>query len=332
LAQRTRALEIAARNDHAEAAAMLIVHGAVLNKVSQATGVYSFGALQFAALHGSCRSAAVLVHARADLDQMCVAHEARWMGTAASAAATKGHAHMLAFAAAAGANVHTCIGSTYLTAVSRTRRTPLHAAAVDGHVNVVEYLLSVKVSANVRVPDLLETPLQVAAYRGHALVVKALLAAKASTKPKRAHDEFSALCLASNPLLLDACRLDACALDIVKQLVAAGADVNSVCKSGWTALMCAASGGHVAIVVRLLQARACVNTRTPNRSSALDFPAVHRSQQLANVLLRAKATVEEHTDVGKQTSTLLAAAAATATTATTAATAALCVRETRNCT
>lgn len=277
-ALKRQALEIAARNDHAAAVAVLLRWHAHEHRKEFLPGLGPwFGALQFAALHNSCHAAALLVSARASVNEKCRRPGHSLAGNAIWLAARMGHKNMMEFAVAAGADVNQHNG-TYLGP-------PVHAAAAHGHVDIVQYLLGVKVSVDSRAVADGATPLRVAAIHKQVAVIDALVQAKASV---RDGDAGSAL--------LVACKH----LDVVEQLLAAGAAV------GVEALRAAVQSGSAAVVSRLLQARAFHGWADSTGCTVLDIAAEARRPLVAKVLLRAKAIVYDRTPVGRQTAARLA--------------------------
>src|SRR6266478_249224 len=88
--------------------------------------------------------------------------------------------------------------------------TPLHLAAVEGHTDVVKYLLAGKADVNALDKDD-ETPLHLAAFKGHKDVVELLLTSRADVNAKaddgttplhlatqKDHKDMASLLLASN--------------------------------------------------------------------------------------------------------------------------------------
>jgi ankyrin repeat protein len=307
--ERTWALKVAARNDHVAAVAVLLKHGATVEDLEQETlretmepDVYVFGLLQCAAMRGSGHAAAVLLNARASVDN---ASWNGWVsGSMCSLAAKMGYVHMVALAAAAGA----MLGGY-----------PIHAATSHGQTQVIECLLSLKVCVNQPNADK-DTCLEYAAKRGHEPAVALLLAAKASVL-RGAHG--------CSPLEL-ACGVVG-NLGVVERLLAAGSAVDPDKDRGpWTPYMQrstplrnAAYSGDDKIVARLLRARARVDAQSTNRSTkgwtALDIAADRMTKsakdvlahaqlcrRIVDVLLRAKASVHEHTAAGRRTAELLA--------------------------
>ena len=75
-------------------------------------------------------------------------------------------------------------------------------------------------------------------------------------------------------------------LDISKQLIARGADVN---KPGWTPLHYAATRGHVAVMDLLLENHAYIDAASPNGSTPLMMAALYGTASAVKLLLEAGA-------------------------------------------
>ena len=136
--------------------------------------------------------------------------------------------------------------------------TPLQAASLAGHVEVVRALLAAGAAVDQGPPRNIR-PLQAAVARGHTEVVHELLAAGADV---RRHDspvsvpsgQANTIIPSTGHVLLDAAFLGHAAL--VELLLQAGADVNAVGEEGQTPLVLAAQGRQLAIAKRLLEAGA----------------------------------------------------------------------------
>ena len=70
--------------------------------------------------------------------------------------------------------------------------------------------------------------------------------------------------------------------DVVAKLMARDADVN---KPGWTPLHYAASGGHVEIMKKLLEAFAFIDAQSPNGTTPLMMAAMYGSSDAVKLLL-----------------------------------------------
>jgi ankyrin repeat protein len=75
-------------------------------------------------------------------------------------------------------------------------------------------------------------------------------------------------------------------LEVCQKLVARDADVN---KTGWTPLHYAATGGHVEVVLLLLEHHAYLDAESPNGSTPLMMGAMYGNAQTVKVLLDAGA-------------------------------------------
>lgn len=120
-------------------------------------------------------------------------------------------------------------------------------------------------------------PALMLAVREPSLKVAELLAAHPSTKAEVRNDkDESVLMLASLKGYLG----------LVQKLVENDADVN---KSGWTPLHYAASGGHVSVIMYLLEHSAYIDAESPNGTTPLMMAAMYGSPEAVKALIQAGA-------------------------------------------
>jgi ankyrin repeat protein len=173
-------------------------------------------------------------------------------------------------------------------------RTPIMAAASEGHADAVRLLI--EAGADVRARDQSgDTALSEAAYEGHAKVVKLLLDAGADVNTVGKE-------LNHTPLMSAAWEGHA---EVVRLLIAAGADVNAADPGGNTALMKAADGSMMAdepdfpnTVRALLEGGADVNTKNRQGGTALMFAARFGAVEVARLLLEAGANPNVQSEDG----------------------------------
>jgi ankyrin repeat protein len=186
----------------------------------------------------------------------------------------------------AGANVKT---------PNRYGVTPVSLAATNGNATIVDMLLQAGADANSALPEG-ETVLMTASRSGNGDAVKALIAHGAKANAKEQWQEQTALMWAAAENHPAA----------VKALVAAGADLNAHSKvlsfpdykyetngmavfllphGGWTALMYAARQNALAAAAALADAKADLNARDADGTTALQLAVINLHYDLASMLL-----------------------------------------------
>lgn len=138
-------------------------------------------------------------------------------------------------------------------------------AAQNGRVEVVKLLLSKH--ANISTNSTGDTPLSVAVEGGHLEVVKLLLDQGADPNGKKSDGE---------PLLFSAAQKHA---DIIAPLLNAGADINVTNKFGSTALIIAAYYGNVDSVLNLLARGARLSVKTTEGYTAIQVARTLRDRE-----------------------------------------------------
>ncbi|XP_062525122.1 ankyrin repeat domain-containing protein 17 isoform X10 [Bombyx mori] len=193
-------------------------------------------------------------------------------------AASAGHVDIVRLLLAHGADVN---------AVSGSGNTPLMYACAGGHEDCVRALLD----NGANVEDHNEnghTPLMEAASAGHVGVAKILLEHGAGINTHSNEFKESALTLACYKGHLD----------MVRFLLAAGADREHKTDEMHTALMEASMDGHVEVARLLLDSGAQVNMPTDSFESPLTLAACGGHVDLAMLLLERGANIEEVNDEG----------------------------------
>jgi uncharacterized protein len=74
--------------------------------------------------------------------------------------------------------------------------------------------------------------------------------------------------------------------ELVRQLIARDADVN---KTGWTPLHYAATGGHLEVILMLLEAHAYIDAESPNKTTPLMMAAMYGTPAAVRLLLESGA-------------------------------------------
>lgn len=147
---------------------------------------------------------------------------------------------------------------------------PLHRAALEGHLDVVDYLIARGADLHVRVLDVKDTALHLAATKGHARVVSCLLDAGAHIEARNA-DNYTPLLAA----------IRANHLNVVQVLVSKGASTSAPCaidrRDVGTCLHLAAQYGYLPLTKFLVSVVAMdVNQKTRCRKvTPLHFAARH---------------------------------------------------------
>ncbi|KAI8515131.1 positive regulation of extrinsic apoptotic signaling pathway via death domain receptors protein [Branchiostoma belcheri] len=165
--------------------------------------------------------------------------------------------------------------------------TPLHKAALRGHVGVAEFLL--KAGAQVDSRDRSgDSPLHKAASGGHVGVAELLLKAGAQVDSRDVDKDTSLHCAALRGHV-----------GIVELLLKAGAQVDSRDQDDDTPLHNAATVGHVGVVELLLKAGAQVDSRNRKEDKPLHHAADRGHVGVAELLLKAGAQVDSRNERGE---------------------------------
>lgn len=162
-------------------------------------------------------------------------------------------------------------------------QTPLQLAAMYGHEEIVSMLLNA--GANMDVQDKeANCPLHVAVWQGHVGVVRLLLRTHGNRNSQRA-----------TPLHVAA---ENGGLQVINELLNAGADKEAQNRKGSTPLHIAAREGHEEIVKLLLERQAKIEARDDEGWTALHFGCQNGHTEVVNELLNAGANKEARTKKG----------------------------------
>uniref|UniRef100_A0A8D0G1P0 [histone H3]-lysine(9) N-methyltransferase n=1 Tax=Strix occidentalis caurina TaxID=311401 RepID=A0A8D0G1P0_STROC len=159
----------------------------------------------------------------------------------------------------------------------QSKRTPLHAAAESGHVDICHMLIQAGANIDTCSEDQ-RTPLMEAAENNHLETVKYLIKAGALVDPKDAEGS-TCLHLAAKKGHYD----------IVQYLLSNGKmDVNCQDDGGWTPMIWATEYKHIELVKLLLAKGSDINIRDNEENICLHWAAFSGCVDIAEILLAAK--------------------------------------------
>uniref|UniRef100_A0A8C6JNQ6 [histone H3]-lysine(9) N-methyltransferase n=1 Tax=Melopsittacus undulatus TaxID=13146 RepID=A0A8C6JNQ6_MELUD len=159
----------------------------------------------------------------------------------------------------------------------QNKRTPLHAAAESGHVDICHMLIQAGANIDSCSEDQ-RTPLMEAAENNHLETVKYLIKAGALVDPKDAEGS-TCLHLAAKKGHYD----------VVQYLLSSGKmDVNCQDDGGWTPMIWATEYKHIELVKLLLAKGSDVNIRDNEENICLHWAAFSGCVDIAEILLAAK--------------------------------------------
>nr|XP_044988824.1 ankyrin repeat and KH domain-containing protein 1 isoform X8 [Jaculus jaculus] len=258
----------AASAGHVEVARLLLDHGAGINTHSNE---FKESALTLACYKGHLDMVRFLLEAGADQE-----HKTDEMHTALMEACMDGHVEVARLLLDSGAQVNMPADSF---------ESPLTLAACGGHVELAALLI--ERGANLEeVNDEGYTPLMEAAREGHEEMVALLLAQGANINAQTEETQETALTLAC------------CGgfSEVADFLIKAGADIELGCS---TPLMEASQEGHLELVKYLLAAGANVHATTATGDTALTYACENGHTDVADVLLQAGADLEHESEGGR---------------------------------
>lgn len=190
-------------------------------------------------------------------------------------AARQRDSDMIAFLIGKGANVNERDADGW---------TPLLHAAFRNHVPSVDTLVKSGADINAATPGDF-TPLAIAIEEGKFFAAKALLDSGADANMPAGADGLTPLMLAASKPLAEARAASLIQgpspVDIARELIAKGADVNANAKSGVTPLMVAAAHDNPPLVSLFLQKGADPKIKTPDGKTALDIAKANRNEAAA---------------------------------------------------
>lgn len=153
--------------------------------------------------------------------------------------------------------------------------TALMIASRMGHKDMVAVLIARKAHVARRSVHG-DTAVNLAALNGHTEIVRMLVEAGAEVSPATGWGPLHYAAFENRP-------------DIVKYLIAKGANKDALAPNGYTALMLAARGGHVDAATVLLYEDADLGIKAPGGETALSIATEKKNEEMVKLLKRAGA-------------------------------------------
>jgi len=167
------------------------------------------------------------------------------------------------------------------------KQTPLHIAASEGHLDIVNALIAAGAHVNVK-DNWGMTPINLAADKGHLNIINALIDAEADLNIGSNYG--------SRPLHLAAAEGH---LNIVNALIAMGVDVNIRNLYGYRPLHYATSRDHLEVISVLIAAGADINIQDDEGNTPLHFTAPRDHLGVISVLIAAGADINLRNNKGE---------------------------------
>lgn len=153
--------------------------------------------------------------------------------------------------------------------------TALMIASRMGHKDMVAVLITRKAHVARRSVHG-DTAVNLAALNGHTEIVRMLVEAGAEVSPATGWGPLHYAAFENRP-------------EIVKYLIAKGANKDALAPNGYTALMLAARGGHVDAATVLLYEDADLGIKAPGGETALSIATEKKNEEMVKLLKRAGA-------------------------------------------
>jgi ankyrin repeat protein len=163
-----------------------------------------------------------------------------------------------------------------LNSTDRRGLTALHAAAQNGRMEIVRYLLQFKIDINTTAKNK-ETPLLSSISRGHLEVAKLLIEHGADVNVTNENGQTPLILASGNG-----------SLELVKILLEGKSNINAKDNEGNTALMFAILSGNIDVVQYLIENKADVNIKNKEGKSAVQWATENGLTDIVELLSKNK--------------------------------------------
>ena len=170
--------------------------------------------------------------------------------------------------------------------MDESKRTPLHTASLNGHLEVAEHLIAKGATIDAKEIDG-STPLILAAQEGHLKVIDLLVSNNADINAAT-NDGVTALYMASEKSDMDICRY----------LISEGCDINAIDDRKSTPIHAASLNGHLEVAEYLIAKGAKINAKDIYGFTPLIVAAQEGHLKMVELLVCNKADINATTNYG----------------------------------